>query len=124
MLASSLMKGLAILLTLQWLSTLIISYLGVAFPPALLGMLMLSALLYTGLVRVRSIELVCNMLIEKMGMLFLPAAVSMLLYLDVIKAEFSAITLTIIISSIAVLFTTALFLELVLKWQSKREGDE
>lgn len=121
--ASSIMKGFAILLVLQWLSTLIISYLGVAFPPALLGMLMLAALLYTGIVRVCTVEHVCNMLIEKMGMLFLPAAVSMLLYLDVIKAEFSAITLTIIISSLAVLFTTALFLELVLKWQSKKEGN-
>lgn len=122
--ASSILKGFSILLFLQWISTLIISYLGVAFPPALLGMLFLAALLYTGIVRVCTIEDVCNMLIEKMGMLFLPAAVSMLLYLDVIEAEFSAITLTIIVSSLAVLFATAIFLEIVLKMQAKKEGNE
>ncbi len=118
----SLLQGLAILLFLQWISTLIISFLQIPFPPALLGMLLLALLLATGIIRIATIEDICNLLIEKMGMLFLPAGVSMLLYLDVIKAEFSAIALTIIVSSFAVLLATALFLEIVLRRQAKKGG--
>ncbi len=111
----SLLRGFAILLFLQWISTLIISFLQIPFPPSLLGMLLLTLLLGTGTIRVATIEDICTLLIEKMGMLFLPAGVSMILYLDVIEAEFSAIALTIIISSFAVLVVTAFFLEIVLK---------
>lgn len=120
--SQSLLHGLAILLFLQWISTLIISFLQIPFPPALLGMLLLTLLLGTGIIRISYIEDICNLLIEKMGMLFLPAGVSMLLYLDVIKAEFSAIALTIIISSFAVLLATSLFLEFILKRQTKKGG--
>ena len=42
---TSLLRGIAFLLLLQWVSTLIINALGVPFPPALLGMLILTALL-------------------------------------------------------------------------------
>lgn len=113
--ASSLLQGFAVLLFLQWISTLIISFLQIPFPPSLLGMIILTVLLGTGIIKIATIEDICTLLIEKMGMLFLPAGVSMILYLDVIKAEFMPIILTIIISSLAVLIFTALFLEIVLK---------
>lgn len=122
--SQSLLLGFAILLFLQWISTIIISFLHIPFPPSLLAMLILTVLLAKGIIRISTIEDICTLLIEKMGMLFLPAGVSMILYLDVIKAEFSAITLTIIISSIAVLTATAVFLECVLKIQEKRGGQK
>lgn len=122
--SQSLLSGLAILLFLQWISTLIISALQVPFPPALLAMLILAGLLGKGIIKFEMIEDICTILIEKMGMLFLPAGVSMILYLDVIEAEFSAIALTIIISSFAVLTATALFLDFVLKYQERKGGEK
>lgn len=113
--ANSLLQGFAVLLFLQWLSTVIISFLQIPFPPSLLGMILLTLLLGTGVIKISTVEDICTLLIEKMGMLFLPAGVSMILYLDVITAEFIPIILTIIISSIAVLAVTSLFLEAVLK---------
>lgn len=112
---TSLLRGIAFLLLLQWISTLIINTLGVPFPPSLLGMLILTALLCGKVIPASSIEGICDILISKMGMLFLPAGVSVLLYVDVIKAEFVPIVATTIICSIVVLTITAFFLQSVLK---------
>lgn len=93
----------------------ILQALHIAFPPALLGMILLAVLLLTGVIREESVEDACTILIEKMGMLFLPAGISMLLYLDIIKAESIAIFITIIVSSLIILITTTAFVELVSK---------
>lgn len=118
---TSLLRGFALLLLLQWICTLIIDWLQIPFPPALLGMIVLSVLLCTKIVNPAEIEGICDLLISKMGMLFLPAGVSVILYADVIRAEFAAITITTIICSLAVLIITALFLEFALKGSSSKE---
>ena len=86
---TSILRGIAFLLLLQWVSTLIINALGVPFPPALLGMLILTGLLCAGIIPDTSVEGICNILISKMGMLFLPAGVSVILYADVIMAAYA-----------------------------------
>ena len=116
---TKLLHGLAILLALQWLSTAIISFLGIPFPPPLLGMLILTALLCTGVIKENYIEDICTALIDKMALLFLPAGVSMILYLDVIKAELLPISLTVILSSVIILCSTALVLEMLLRKKEK-----
>ena len=119
MTATSLLQGLAILLTLQWLSTEIIAFLGIPFPPPLLGMLILTALLCAGVIKEKYISDICGALIDKMALLFLPAGVSMILYLDVIKAELLPISLTLVISSLIILTSTALVLEMLLRKKEK-----
>ena len=116
---TKLLHGLAIILFLQWLSTAIISFLGIPFPPPLLGMLILTALLCTGVIKENYIEDICTALIDKMALLFLPAGVSMILYLDVIKAELLPISLTVILSSVIILCSTALVLEILLRKKEK-----
>lgn len=119
MTASSLLQGFALLLFLQWMSTEIIAFLGIPFPPPLLGMLILTALLCTGVIKENYIEDICTALIDKMALLFLPAGVSMILYLDVIKAELLPISLTVILSSVIILCSTALVLEMLLRKKEK-----
>lgn len=116
---TKLLQGLAILLALQWLSTEVIAFLGIPFPPPLLGMLILTALLCTGVIKENYIEDICTALIDKMALLFLPAGVSMILYLDVIKAELLPISLTVILSSVIILCSTALVLEMLLRKKEK-----
>ena len=116
---TKLLHGLAIILFLQWLSTAIISFLGIPFPPPLLGMLILTALLCTGAIKENYIEDICTALIDKMALLFLPAGASMILYLDVIKAELLPISLTVILSSVIILCSTALVLEMLLRKKEK-----
>ncbi len=112
---SSILKGTAVLLLLQGISTIVLNLCGFKFPPALLAMLLLLALMLKGIIRPRTVEDVCDILIEKMGMLFLPAGVSILLYLDIIVAESTAIIATVLISSLLILVVTALFLNFMLK---------
>ena len=112
---TSLLRGIAFLLLLQWISTVIINALGIPFPPALLGMLILTGLLCYGIIPAESVEDICDILISKMGMLFLPAGVSVMLYFDVIQAEFMPIMVSIVLCSLAVLAVTALFLQAMLK---------
>ena len=112
---SSILKGTAVLLLLQGVSTIVLNLCGFKFPPALLAMLLLLALMLKGIIRPRTVEDVCDILIEKMGMLFLPAGVSILLYLDIIIAESTAIIATVLISSLLILVVTALFLSFMLK---------
>lgn len=119
MTASTLLQGFALLLLLQWGSTQIIAFLQIPFPPALLGMLLLTLLLCTGVVKEKHIEHICGALIDKMALLFLPAGVSMILYLDVIRAELLSISLTVIISSLIILCSTALVLEHLLRRKKK-----
>lgn len=119
MTATKLLQGFAILLLLQWLSTVIISLLEIPFPPPLLGMLILTALLCTGIIKENYIEDICKALIDKMALLFLPAGVSMILYLDVIKAELLPISLTLVLSSLVILSSTALVLEILLRKKEK-----
>ena len=112
---SSILKGTAVLLLLQGISTIVLNLCGFKFPPALLAMLLLLALMLKGIIRPRTVEDICDILIEKMGMLFLPAGVSILLYLDIIVAESTAIIATVLISSLLILVVTALFLNFMLK---------
>ena len=112
---SSILKGTAVLLLLQGISTIVLNLCGFKFPPALLAMLLLLALMLKGIIRPRTVEDVCDILIEKMGRLFLPAGVSILLYLDIIVAESTAIIATVLISSLLILVVTALFLSFMLK---------
>ena len=116
---TKLLQGFALLLFLQWISTEIIAFLGIPFPPPLLGMLILTALLCTGVIKENYIEDICTALIDKMALLFLPAGVSMILYLDVIKAELLPISLTVILSSVIILCSTALVLEMLLRKKEK-----
>lgn len=117
----SILNGIAILLFLQWLCTLVLQAFNIAFPPSLLGMILLAILLLTGTIRERSIEDICTILIEKMGMLFLPAGISMLLYLDIIKAESLAIFLTVALSSLIILVTTTAFVEFFSNYLQRRK---
>ena len=110
---TSLLRGIAFLLLLQWISTVIIDALGVPFPPSLLGIL--TALLCGKIIPPSSVEGVCNILISKMGMLFLPAGVSVILYADVLEAEWLPILTIIIVSSVTVLGSTAFLLQSMLK---------
>ena len=116
---SSLLKGFAFLLILQWISTQIIAFLQIPFPAPLLAMLLLTGLLCTGIVHENQIDHICEALIEKMSMLFLPASVSMILYLDIISAELVPILIVVFVSSFLVLACTGLILEFFLRSHGK-----
>ncbi|HIU64566.1 MAG TPA: CidA/LrgA family protein, partial [Candidatus Avacidaminococcus intestinavium] len=78
MTTNSLFTGFTCILLIQFVSTLIIDTLQIQFPPALLGMILLTMLLLCKALNVTLVEDACTLLLEKMGMLFVPAGVSIL----------------------------------------------
>ena len=72
---SSILKGTAVLLFLQGVSTVALNLCGIKFPPALLAMILLLILLLSGVIRVRTIEDVCciwTLFLQKAPPLWLP----------------------------------------------------
>lgn len=111
----TLFTGFAIILLIQFISTWLLATFAISFPPALLGMIILTILLLTNYIKIEWVEATCTVLIEKMGMLFVPAGVGMLLYLDIIAKEWLPLFATIFITSIVIMVATGLFIETLLK---------
>lgn len=118
---SSLLYGMGILLGLLWFSTMVLSWLQLSFPPALLGMLILFILLHFHIIPLKLIEGISDVLISKMGLLFLPAAVSIMLYLDLLSAQLLPFVATVALGNIVILFATALFTDILI---SRKGGKE
>ncbi|MEA5091663.1 Antiholin-like protein LrgA [bioreactor metagenome] len=118
----SLLTGFAILLFIQFVGTWIIGALHIPLPPALLGMVLLTIALLTNVIKINWVEDTCTVLIEKMGMLFVPAGISILLYKDAILKEWFAIFATIFFSSIIVIVTTGLFVDILLRRRRKENA--
>jgi len=112
-----LLQGIAIVLFIQWIATLVISYIGITFPAPLLGMLILFLLLHFKIIPLSIVEGFCDLLISKMGILFLPAAVGIILYLDLVKLELLPFLATVILGSLVILLGTAKFTEFLIKLQ-------
>lgn len=109
-----LLKGMAILLGLQYVSVLLLRELELNFPAPLVGMLLLFVLLQLKIVKEKHIEQACNLLISKMGLLFLPPAVGIVMYLDLLKAELLPIAITVFGGSIIILICTAHFTQFII----------
>lgn len=123
MTSNSLLTGFTCILIIQFFSTFIINLLGVTFPPALLGMIIMTFILIFKVLNINIIEDACTLLLEKMGMLFVPAGVSIILYKDIILRESVAIFATIIITTIIVMVVTGLTLDFLLKRSEKQNHD-
>jgi len=110
-----LLQGFGMLLLLQWLATLVITWLGISFPAPLLGMLLLFLFLKFKIIPLSIVEGICDVLISKMGLLFVPAAVGIILYLNLLKTELWAWLATVVLGSLCILLGTAKFTELLIK---------
>lgn len=124
MTSHKLLTGFAILMAIQWISTLIVANLGLSFPAPLLGMLLLAAMLISGVLKLEAVEDICKLLIDKMAIMFLPAGVSMLLYLDVIQAQLIPICLTVIITNLIIVLVTTASVTLAAKYMGKGGVEE
>lgn len=123
MTSNSLLIGFTCILIIQFFSAFIINLLGVTFPPALLGMIIMTLILLFKWPSIDTVEDSCTLLLEKMGMLFVPAGVSIILYKDIILRESVAIFATIIITSIIVMVVTGLTLDFLLKRSEKQNHE-
>ena len=99
-------KQLAIIIGCLAMGELVVWLTAVPVPSSILGMLLLTALLQMKVVKLEWVESLSSFLVSNMGFFFVPPGVALMLYLDIIKAEFWPITISVVASTVLVLVLT------------------
>lgn len=104
---------LALLLTLQLIGEIAVRGLGLPLPGPVVGMLLLFiGLSFRGSTPTQLSQL-ANGLLQHLSLLFVPAGVGVMSYLAIIEANWVALGITIIVSTILAIIVTAFTLRLL-----------
>ncbi|MDP4208499.1 MAG: CidA/LrgA family protein [Bacteroidota bacterium] len=79
---------------------------GIKIPSSIIGMLLLTALLYFKVVKLRHVKAMSDLFIQNLAFFFIPPGVAIMLYFDVIRSQFLAIALSSVVSTLLVLTVT------------------
>ena len=85
---------------------LIVAVSGIKLPASIIGMLLLTLLLKLGWVKVAWVKGISDFLVKNLPLFFVPPGVAVMLYLDVIEANFWAIVVASVGSTVIVLAFT------------------
>lgn len=102
-----LVRGLAIIVALFYLGTAL-HRVGVPIPGGVLGLLILYAALSAKVIQISWIDRASNLLLRLMTLLFVPLAVGLVDFGSVLSHQALAIVTSLLVSFLAVLFTTGL----------------
>jgi holin-like protein len=107
------MRGFAILAGFQ-LAGAGIHALGVPMPGAVIGLVLFTASLFLGWVRLEWVEATANFMLKHMLLFFVPMTVLTLRLAPLIRANWAALSVSIVVSTLAVMLTTGLVAEWLL----------
>lgn len=113
--------GFTIILLINSICIYLVKALSLPVSSPLLGMIILSILLFAKVIRVERIKDAGMLLLENMGMLFIPPAISIMLYFDIISNELWRILLVVFLSSIIVMLVSGKIVQVML---NKAQGGE
>lgn len=111
------MKGFAILCGFQFVGVLI-HLLGVPMPGAVIGLILFTMSLFAGLVKLEWVEESSSFLLRHMLLFFVPMTVLTMRLVPVLKANWAALSVSILVSTLAVMATTGLVADLLLHRKS------
>lgn len=100
------LRSCAIIFLCLAVAELIVGFSGIRLPSALIGMLLLVALLKAGWVRLEWVKSVSDFLLTNLGLFFVPPGVALMLHFDLIRDELLPIATATLISTVAVLAVT------------------
>ena len=100
-------KGLSILLVMQFAGEIVSRGLDVPIPGNVLGMGLLLAALGLGIVRLEWVQEAADLLLSHLALLFVPAGVGVMVYLDLIARQWLPIVAATVISTFVVMAVTA-----------------
>lgn len=101
-------KQVAIIFTICWISQMIEHYLPFAFSASIIGMVLLFLCLLTGFLKIEHIQEKSDFLLSNMAFFFIPAGVSIINYFEVLKESWWQIALICIITTFITFGVTAL----------------
>lgn len=99
-------RGFALLLTMQFLGEWLARWLALPIPGNVVGMGLLLLFLAGGIVRVEWLEEAAELLLSHMALFFIPAGVGVMVYFDLIRREWLPIIVATVLSTFAVMAVT------------------
>lgn len=116
-------KQIAIIFSICWISQIIEHFLPFAFSASIIGMILLFLCLLTGFLKIEHIQEKSDFLLSNMAFFFIPAGVSIINYFDVLKSNAWQILLICIITTFVTFGVTAFFIRLTM-WIMRRGKKE
>jgi len=107
------MRGFAILGAFQFAGA-VAHALGVPMPGAVIGLVLFTASLFLGWIKLEWVESTTSFLLKHMLLFFVPMTVLTIRLAPMIKANWAALSVSIVVSTLAVMLTTGLVAELLL----------
>ena len=103
---TNILKGMAILLSIQFVGEFLMEWFGLPIPGNVAGMGLLLILLLTGHFKVEWIEEACELLLSHLALFFVPAGVGVMVYFDLIALQWLPICVSMVLSTFVVLAVT------------------
>lgn len=108
--------GFLILFLLYFISKFILSIAKIPFPPAILGLILLSLSLYFKIIKEDYVKTTCNFLLKNMAILFVPFIVGLIAYKNLLLENLFVILLVVFITTTLTIVCIGLFVEYGLKF--------
>lgn len=103
---TNLLRGMAILLSVQFAGELLMGWADIPIPGNVAGMVLLLLLLLSGSFKVEWIEEAADLLLSHMALFFVPAGVGVMVYFDLIAAQWLPISVSMVLSTFVVMAVT------------------
>lgn len=103
---TNLLKGLAILLGVQFTGEILVEWSGLPVPGNVAGMVILLLLLLSGHFKAEWIEEAADLLLSHMALFFVPAGVGVMVYFDLIASQWLPICVSMVFSTFVVMTVT------------------
>lgn len=87
----------------------------VVIPGSIVGMLLLFLMLQFKVIKLEGIEELSNIFLDNMAIFFIPAGVSLINSLDIIASNIWVLAITILISTVIVMYFTGIVVEIMIK---------
>jgi holin-like protein len=111
------MRGFVILVAFQFVGA-VIHALGLPMPGAVVGLILFTASLFLGWIKLEWVESTTSLLLKHMLLFFVPMTVLTMRLAPVIKANWAALSVSVVVSTLAVMLTTGLVADFLLRKKS------
>lgn len=115
--------GALIVAVIEHISTFLVALFKLQFPPAIVGMVILTLLLYFKVLPIHLIEDICKLLLNNMVLFFIPVTLGVVLYADIIRNNFVTLVVIIIVSTIVTLLATAFTVEYFVERKHRKQRE-
>lgn len=115
--------GFGILFLIYYVSIFLVKLTHIAFPPAILGLILFTLALFTGIIKEEWVEKTANFLLKNMAVLFVPFVVGLIVYKDILLQNWLSILLVIFVTTTVIIVSVGLFVEYGLKLYEEQKDD-